>query len=163
MSLGQQIKRARKSLGISQQAVADKFGITRAAVAQWELDQTRPDQGRLVALADVLQTSVGEMLEDGQPHTAREPLPGAPISDAELAELRRAWSLLVPGERAEILSDIQRRAAHNQSVLDMKHQTATPRAEYSPAGESFPAVERRRGAVWFGFPDRRQKATNNEK
>lgn len=54
MSIGRRIAHARKEASLSQQAVADRFGISRAAVAQWESGDTHPGMTKLEGLAQVL-------------------------------------------------------------------------------------------------------------
>ena len=54
MRIGHRIAQARKELRLSQQAVGNRFGISRAAVAQWEAGDTNPGTAKLEGLADVL-------------------------------------------------------------------------------------------------------------
>lgn len=54
MSIGKRIAHARKEAALSQQAVADRFSISRAAVAQWESGDTHPGMTKLEGLAQVL-------------------------------------------------------------------------------------------------------------
>lgn len=58
MAMGRRIAQARKEAGLSQQAVANRFGISRAAVAQWENGDTFPGSSKLEGLADVLGVSL---------------------------------------------------------------------------------------------------------
>lgn len=55
MALAARIRRARRIAGISQQALADKLGVTRSAVSNWESDSgVRPATDRLTVLASAL-------------------------------------------------------------------------------------------------------------
>ena len=54
MSLAARITEARQRRGLSQQALGNLLGISRAAVAQWENGQTKPAAERLIDLADKL-------------------------------------------------------------------------------------------------------------
>jgi transcriptional regulator with XRE-family HTH domain len=65
MSMGRRIAQARKEAGLSQQAVANRFGISRAAVAQWENGDTFPGSAKLEGLAEVLRVSL-EWLATGR-------------------------------------------------------------------------------------------------
>jgi len=56
------IARYRKSLGLTQEALADKLGITFQAVSKWETGQTMPDTALLTPLASVLNISVDKLL-----------------------------------------------------------------------------------------------------
>lgn len=53
-SLGERIKRARLRNGLAQVEVADKVGVTPAAVAQWEGNRTAPNEDNLAKLRAVI-------------------------------------------------------------------------------------------------------------
>ena len=56
------IARYRKESGLTQEALADKLGITFQAVSKWETGQTVPDTMLLSALAQTLGISVDKLL-----------------------------------------------------------------------------------------------------
>lgn len=56
------ISRYRKDLGLTQEALADKLGITFQAVSKWETGQTLPDTALLPRLAQILNVSVDKLL-----------------------------------------------------------------------------------------------------
>jgi len=62
MNLGSRIKYARERAGLSQEDVARRFKVHRAAVSQWENGKTRPASGKLAELADVLSVSAEWLL-----------------------------------------------------------------------------------------------------
>ena len=43
MSLGNNLFNARKKSGLSQEAVAEKLGVSRQTISKWETDETLPD------------------------------------------------------------------------------------------------------------------------
>lgn len=51
-SIGQQLKTLRKSQKMTQQSVADKVGITRATLSNYEIDRRTPDLNTLRKLAE---------------------------------------------------------------------------------------------------------------
>ncbi|MBT5414856.1 MAG: helix-turn-helix domain-containing protein [Rhodospirillaceae bacterium] len=51
--------------GLSQQKVADRFGISRAAVAQWEAEDTNPGTAKLEGVAEILGVRI-EWLTTGR-------------------------------------------------------------------------------------------------
>lgn len=63
-TLGGRIRRLREAAGLTLQQIGDHFRppISRGAVAQWERDETRPDQDKLVELAEKLRVTVDELL-----------------------------------------------------------------------------------------------------
>ena len=58
MTIGSRIASKRKELQLSQEEMADKIGVTRQSVSKWETDASAPDAFNLMALAEVLNTSV---------------------------------------------------------------------------------------------------------
>lgn len=43
MNLGNSLFHARKKCGLSQEAVAEKLGVSRQTISKWEADETLPD------------------------------------------------------------------------------------------------------------------------
>lgn len=65
-TLGKRIATYRRELGMKQEEMAEKLGISAQAVSKWENDQTCPDISLLPALAKMLNTTVDELLS-GKP------------------------------------------------------------------------------------------------
>lgn len=61
MSLGQQITKLRKERQLSQVDVAAILGVSRQAVSKWETDQSLPDTGNLLALAELFGVTADEL------------------------------------------------------------------------------------------------------
>lgn len=53
----------RKSNGLSQEALAEKLGISRQAVSKWERAEASPDTDNLIMLAKLYQVSLDELLK----------------------------------------------------------------------------------------------------
>lgn len=93
----ERIAYARKAAGLTQDAVADHFGIRRASVAQWEVKRTRPSIERINELARLLDTTPEWLIDGiGEPPAKRElqervpePIP-ADAEEEFLRRLRRA-------------------------------------------------------------------------
>jgi transcriptional regulator with XRE-family HTH domain len=60
--LGQRIAQARLQAGLSQNELADKLGIGRSNIAQWERFAVALKPGQLAALADTLGVSIDALL-----------------------------------------------------------------------------------------------------
>jgi transcriptional regulator with XRE-family HTH domain len=76
MSIHIRLKRARKAAGLTQDAVAVKFGITRTAVSLWESGGelgTKPDIRKLQELATLYNTSVEALLGSDEKAPAEHP------------------------------------------------------------------------------------------
>ena len=61
-TLGKRIAAGRKSLGITQDRLAEQLGVTAQAVSKWENDQSCPDITMLPKLAEIFGTSTDELL-----------------------------------------------------------------------------------------------------
>lgn len=66
MTLGQRIRARRETLGLSQEQIAEKMGVSRQAVGKWESDDARPSTDNLLRLAALLEMEVQE-LAAGEP------------------------------------------------------------------------------------------------
>lgn len=71
MTLGQRISQHRKTLGISQEELGGRLGVSRQAVSKWETDAAAPDMNNLMALAREFNISVAELTET--PPSAEKP------------------------------------------------------------------------------------------
>lgn len=52
----------RKALGLTQQNIADRLGVTNKAVSKWESGECFPETAQLLPLAEILNCSVDELL-----------------------------------------------------------------------------------------------------
>lgn len=100
MSLGENMKKRREALKLSQEYVAVQLGVSRQAVSKWETGQSEPTASNLIRLAEVLETTLTELVEphkaDGTP--AAQPPAGKkpnPILRANLIKIaitaQAAW------------------------------------------------------------------------
>ncbi len=64
MSIGEKIRTARKNMGISQEALADKLGVSTQAVSTWERDENLPETKKLLAIAKALRLSLDYMVAE---------------------------------------------------------------------------------------------------
>lgn len=61
LSLGRFLARRRRMLGITQEKLAERLGVSKSAIAKWETDGGVPDRDNLKRLADVMSVSVDEL------------------------------------------------------------------------------------------------------
>ncbi len=69
---GENVRRAREEMGITQQTLADKLYVTRQAVSRWENGSRYPDLLTAKRLAASLDTSLDELLRDDDMRTYPE-------------------------------------------------------------------------------------------
>ena len=53
MTFGEKLQSLRQKAGMSQDALAEKLGVSRQAVSRWERDETMPETEKVIALADL--------------------------------------------------------------------------------------------------------------
>ncbi|MGN1187079.1 MAG: helix-turn-helix domain-containing protein [Lachnospiraceae bacterium] len=63
MELGQQIKKYRNELSLSQDALAEKVYVSRQTISNWENDKSYPDVNSLVLLSEVFNTSIDNLIK----------------------------------------------------------------------------------------------------
>lgn len=64
MSFQEQLQTLRKAKGLSQEKLAEFLGISRQAVAKWEMGQSYPDIARLISLSDLFKVSIDKLVND---------------------------------------------------------------------------------------------------
>lgn len=65
-TIGFQIQSLRKSKGYTQNQLGDMVGVSFQAVSKWERGETLPDIGTFVTLAEVLDTTIDNLLHGGK-------------------------------------------------------------------------------------------------
>ena len=63
MKLGENLFQARKRKGLSQEAVAEKLGVSRLTISKWETDETLPDIRQAKKLAVLYGLTLDELIE----------------------------------------------------------------------------------------------------
>lgn len=64
MTSGEKIRTARRQAGLTQEQLAQRLNVSRAAVAKWETDAGTPDPLNLKALASMFGVSMEALLDD---------------------------------------------------------------------------------------------------
>ena len=88
MTLGQRIQELRKGLGLSQEELGERMGVSRQAISKWEGDQTIPELDNLIALSRLFGLTVGQLLG------VEQPVPAPPAAPAKMP---RRMKLLMSG------------------------------------------------------------------
>ena len=104
MSLGSSLFRARKNKGLSQEAAAEKLGVSRQTISKWETDETLPDIRQAKGLAVLYGQSLDELIEfDLEVQEIQEAIDRTSEAVAEKIDWAKAWSKKYP-----ILAQYQR-------------------------------------------------------
>ncbi|MBR6149514.1 MAG: helix-turn-helix transcriptional regulator [Lachnospiraceae bacterium] len=64
MIFSEKLQILRKNKGYTQEALADKFGVSRQAVAKWESGQIYPDISNLILISEIMNVSVDYLVKD---------------------------------------------------------------------------------------------------
>lgn len=63
MSLGYNLFQARRRVGLSQETVSEKLGVSRQTISKWETDETIPDIYQAKKLSQIYNLSLDELIE----------------------------------------------------------------------------------------------------
>ena len=63
MEIGNQIKKYRNELGLSQEELADKIFVTRQTISNWENEKNYPDIRSLVMLSTLFDISLDNLVK----------------------------------------------------------------------------------------------------
>ena len=62
-SLGNSLYNARKNSCLTQEAVAERLGVSRQTISKWELDETLPDIRQAKSLAQLYHTTLDDLID----------------------------------------------------------------------------------------------------
>lgn len=96
MTLGERIGQYRRTLGISQEELGARLGVSRQAVSKWETGAAAPDMNNLMALAREFRISMAELAEtpEGPPPEDAPAPETAPVSGPAARRPRFFWPVL---------------------------------------------------------------------
>lgn len=83
-NLPENLYELRKRAGLSQEDFADKLGVSRQAVSKWERGEAYPDTENLIAISEMFDVTIDELLKSSRIHTesGEEPIGEDALSDA---------------------------------------------------------------------------------
>lgn len=64
MELGNKIMKLRKEMKLSQDSLAEKLGVTRQTVSNWEVNSTKPDIIQIKRMSKLFNISIDELLDN---------------------------------------------------------------------------------------------------
>lgn len=62
MTFGEKLQTLRKNSGMSQDALAEKLGVSRQAISKWELGTAMPETKNIVQLAEIFDVTIDYLL-----------------------------------------------------------------------------------------------------
>lgn len=75
MKLQEKILYCRKKAGLSQEALAEKIGVSRQAISKWETGEASPEVGKLLMLARAFGVTTDWLLSEEEPAPEAPPQP----------------------------------------------------------------------------------------
>lgn len=66
MKIGEKLKENRTAAGLSQEALAQRIGVSRQTISSWENDRSYPDIGSILKLSDLYSLSLDELLKEDE-------------------------------------------------------------------------------------------------
>ena len=87
--LSENLKNLRKNRGLSQQQLSTRLNVTRQTISKWEKGLSVPDAELLLRIAEVLNVSVSDLMEE-----TIVPEQAVPSLDTIAAELQKQNDLL---------------------------------------------------------------------
>lgn len=102
MTLGQNIQTARRAKGLSQEALAERIGVSRQALGKWEKDTALPGLDNLQVLAAELGTGVDALLGAEQADPAAPAVTLDALRDLLAARAPAAGCGAAPGARRSL-------------------------------------------------------------
>lgn len=86
MTVSEKIYTLRTRLGLSQEELAEKLGVSRQSVSKWETGQSVPDLEKIIKLADLFGMSVDELVRE-------EERPQPPQPETKVVYVKEKWKL----------------------------------------------------------------------
>ena len=132
MSVHQRIRSGRLALGLTEKEFADRVGVSRGAVQQWEKPGgTAPTRRNQPAVAALLGLSISELMDPGHGMAAKE-TGDAPTPDLSPAayELARLFDML-PDDR--VVRTMAYNAATSELLKALRGAADAPTSEPNQA------------------------------
>ena len=70
MEFNNKLYELRKKRGYSQEELANRLNVSRQTVSKWEVGESTPDMEKLVAISDLFEMSLDELVKDKVPEQA---------------------------------------------------------------------------------------------
>lgn len=126
MNLGNNLFQARKKAGLSQEAVAEKLGVSRQTISKWETDETVPDIYQAKRLAKLYHLSLDERIEfDMDRKQIEEVIKNTNEEKESKIDWTNVWSKKYP-----VLATYQNRVDKTKYALEIRKMLNNLRIEY---------------------------------
>ena len=90
IKLADRLVELRKEHKLSQEALAEKLGLSRQSISKWERAEASPDTDNLIALAEVYGVTLDELLGNNEP---KEPKPQSKKEELSAKQIKGKQNL----------------------------------------------------------------------
>ena len=126
MNLGNQLYQTRKKVGLSQESVAEKLGVSRQTISKWETDETVPDIYQAKKLAKIYHLSLDELMEfDVDLKEIEETIKNTNEEKESKINWTKAW-----GKKYPILVTYQKEVNINKYAFEIRKLLTSLSKEY---------------------------------
>lgn len=126
MSLGNNLFHARKKSGLSQEAVAEKLGVSRQTISKWETDETLPDICQSKKLSVLYGLSLDELIDfDMDVKKLEQVVKNTPEKVSQKVDWSKLWA-----EKYPILTSYKQEISVAEYALPLKEMLEKLSADY---------------------------------
>ena len=126
MSFASGLYGARKKSGLSQEAVAEKLGVSRQTISKWETGETLPDIRQSKGLAMLYHVTLDELVEyDFDERQAQEIIDSVSEKAQAKVDWNKVWSKKYP-----VLASYQQTVRVGDYAPTLRELLARLRADY---------------------------------
>lgn len=126
MNLGNNLFQARKKIGLSQETVAEKLGVSRQTVSKWETDETVPDIYQAKRLSKLYNLTLDELIEfDIDVKEIEEVIKNTNEEKEYKIDWTNAWSKKYP-----VLATYQGKVAISKYAIEIRKMLNSLHVEY---------------------------------
>ena len=69
MEFNNKLYELRKQKGFSQEELANRLNVSRQTISNWEVGESTPDMEKLIAISDLFEISLDELVKGEKPET----------------------------------------------------------------------------------------------
>lgn len=150
----------RKYYSLSQEALAEKAGISRQAVSKWERGEASPDTDNLFTLSKIYSVSIDDLLGD---MTAEEIIASIEKQKEEEKTAENPATVDIKGTATEVVNEIPVAATKNHKENPINTDSEKQDIPHSSAPENKPLNESAASASEPEIPSRKNKKRRKEK
>lgn len=120
MSLGNNLYKARRKKGLSQETVAEILGVSRQTVSKWETDETLPNVFQAKEMARLYEMSLDDLMEyDLKVQEIEKVIQNTSEETQKKIDWTKMWSKQYPVlETYTDIVDVERYASGLQELLE---------------------------------------------